>query len=52
MGEGDERPEEAGEETRGNRFCPGEKMLVLSLLRHHACQEDDYAIILGLTFQI
>ncbi len=33
MGEGDERPEEAGEETRGNRFCPGEKMLVLSLLQ-------------------
>jgi hypothetical protein len=33
MGEGDERPEEAGEEIRGNRFCPGEKMLVLSLLQ-------------------
>jgi hypothetical protein len=32
MGEGEERPEEAGEETRGKRFWPGEKMVVFSLL--------------------
>jgi hypothetical protein len=34
MGEGEDRlPDEAGEvATRGNRFWPGEKMLVFSLL--------------------